>query len=159
MDIDELARTVQELKDINDLKRLKARYCHLVDSGSWDELEELWTEDAVCDYSFFGSFKGRDEIVNTFFRGQVGSISSFSAHMLHNPVIEVAGDQASASWYVTAHTTLQPLDQAIWMMGVYHDQYERLEGNWRISSLRVDFKYFTPFEEGWAKTPMWEMPS
>ncbi|MBT4518657.1 MAG: nuclear transport factor 2 family protein [Halieaceae bacterium] len=159
MDTDDLAATIQELKDINDLKQLKSRYCHLVDSGNWDELASLWTEDAECDYSFFGTFKGRDEIVNGFFRDQVGSVSSFNAHMLHNPLIEVDGDSASATWYVTAHTILQPFNKAMMMMGVYHDQYERIEGGWKISSLKVDFKYFTPFDEGWAKTPMWEMPS
>ena len=79
--------------------------------------------------------------------------------MIHNPIIEVDGDSASACWYVTAHTTLQPHNQAIWMMGLYHDRYKRIDGKWKISSLKVDFKYFSPFEEGWAKTPIWEIPS
>lgn len=159
MKIDELQATIQKLNDVNDLKQLKARYCHLVDSNDWDELETLWTEDAVCDYGFFGAFNGREDIINGFFRGLVANASSFSAHMIHNPIIEVDGDSASACWYVTAHTTLQPHSQAIWMMGLYHDQYKRIDGEWKISSLKVDFKYFTPFEEGWAKTPIWEMPS
>ncbi len=159
MELDELAATIQQLKDINDIKQLKSRYCHLVDAGNWDELETLWSEDAMCDYGFFGAYTGRAEIMNDFFRGQVASVSSFNAHMVHNPIIEVAGDCASACWYLTAHTTLRPHNQAVWVMGVYHDQYQRIGGDWKITSLKVDFKYFSPFEEGWAKTPMWEMPS
>jgi hypothetical protein len=157
--LDELQAAYQELKAIEDLRKLKARYCHLVDSANWDELDTLWTEDAECDYGFFGSYSGRAEIMNSFFRGLVAKASPFSAHMVHNPLIEVSGDTASACWYVTAHTTLAPHNQAIWMMGLYHDRYRRLDGQWKISELKVDFKYFTPFEEGWAKTPMWEIPS
>jgi len=49
---------LQELKDIEALKQLKARYCHLVDAADWDALDTLWTEDAVCDYGFFGRYEG-----------------------------------------------------------------------------------------------------
>ena len=56
--LDELQAAYRELKDIEDLRQLKARYCHLVDSAGWDELETLWTEDAECDYGFFGTFSG-----------------------------------------------------------------------------------------------------
>jgi hypothetical protein len=31
--------------------------------------------------------------------------------------------------------------------------------SWKIRSLEFEFRYFTPFEEGWARTPMWEIPS
>ena len=67
-ELEELKAAVDELRDIEALKSLKARYCHLVDAGRWDELAELWTEDATCDYGFFGCYHGRDEIVNKFFR-------------------------------------------------------------------------------------------
>lgn len=158
MSNDDLKATIQELKDIQDIKQLKSRYCHHVDTANWDELDKLWTEDALCDYAFFGSYKGREDIMGTFFRGLVANASSFNAHMLHNPVIEVDGDNALAKWYVTAHTTVQPLNQAVLMLGVYDDQYQRVDGIWKISSTKVEFKYFTPFEEGWAKTPFWEQP-
>ena len=111
-DTEELRAILQELRDIEAIKTLKARYCHLVDAGRWDQLAEVWTEDATCDYGFFGSYAGRDEIMNGFFRKLVASASSFNGHMVHNPLIEVRGDSASGTWYLTAHTTMQPANQA-----------------------------------------------
>ena len=150
---------LQNLTDIEALKQLKARYCHLVDAADWDALDTLWTEDAVCDYGFFGCYKGRTEIMDRFFRNLVSNAAPFSAHMVHNPLIEVQGDRASSCWYLTAQTTLQAQNQAIWVMGIYHDEHQRVGNDWKISSLKIDFKYYTPFEEGWAKTPMWEIPT
>lgn len=144
---------IARLIDIEAIKQLKARYCYLVDEAQWDELENLWTEDAVCDYGFFGRFQGRRAIMDDFFRGLVSSASTFNAHMLHNPVIEVENDGADAAWYFTAHTTVN--GRALWAMGKYRDRYARVQGEWKIAAIAVEFKYYTPFDEGWVKTPMW----
>jgi hypothetical protein len=152
---EELRAILNELRDIEAIKRLKATYCHLVDAGGWDELVELFTEDATCDYGFFGTYEGREQIVNKFFRELVSSATSFNAHMVHNPIIDVNGDTASAAWYLTAQTTIQPANQAVWVMGIYHDKFRRVGGAWRISSLTFDFKYYTRYEDGWAKMRMW----
>jgi ketosteroid isomerase-like protein len=153
---EDLRALLNELRDIEAIKRLKARYCHLVDAGRWDELAECFTEDAVCDYGFFGRYEGRDQIVNKFFRELVSSASSFNAHMVHNPIIDVKGDTATGAWYLTAQTTIQPANQAVWVMGIYHDEFRRVAGQWKLSSLKFEFKYYTPYEDGWAKTRMWD---
>jgi hypothetical protein len=44
-------------------------------------------------------------------------------------------------------------------MGIYRDEFKRIDGSWKISAVRFEFHYFTPFDEGWAKTPVWEIPS
>ena len=152
---DELRAILTELRDIEAIKRLKARYCHFVDAGRWGDLARLFTEDAVCDYGFFGLYKGREEIVNKFFGELVSSASSFNAHMVHNPIIDLHGDTASGAWYLTAHTTIQPTNQAVLVMGIYRDEFKRVDGKWKFTAVRFEFKYYTPYEDGWAKTPMW----
>lgn len=144
---------ITRLVDIEAIKQMKARYCFYIDAGQWDELDKLWTEDAVCDYGFFGSFSGRRAIMDNFFRGLVANASTFNAHMLHNPVIDVKNDTADGSWYVTAHTTVN--NRALWAMGKYTDKYVKIQGDWKIAALAVEFKYYTPFEDGWVKTPIW----
>ncbi len=158
-DTRDLRALVNELRDIEAIKRLKATYCHLIDAGRWDALGKLFTEDARCDYGFFGIYHGRDQIVNEFFRGLVSSAASFNAHMVHNPIIDVRGDGASGAWYLTAQTTIQPANQAVWVMGLYHDEFRRVGGLWKLASLQFEFKYYTPYEQGWAKTPMWDPKS
>ena len=74
-------------------------------------------------------------------------------------VISIDGDTARGNWYLTAQTVIQPYNQAVWAMGVYEDVFRRIGGEWKIASLKVEFRYYTPFEEGWAKTPMWTIPS
>ena len=157
-ELEELKAALDELRDIEALKNLKARYCHLVDARQWNELAELFTEDATCDYGFFGVYNGRAEIMNKFFRELVESASSFMVHMVHNPLIEVRGGTASGTWYLTAQTTTQPVNQAMWVMGIYRDQFKRIDQQWKLSSLKFEFKYYAPYEDGWAKTPMWEIP-
>ena len=153
--MDDQKAIVNELWDIEALKRLKAMYCHCVDGGRWDELAALFTEDATCDYGFFGSYQGRDQIVGTFFKGLVSNASSFNAHMIHNPIIDVRGDTASGVWYLTAQTTIQPANQAMWVTGIYRDEFRRVAGEWKLSSLTFEFKYYTRYEDGWAKMRMW----
>lgn len=147
------AAALAELLDIEAIRQLKARYCYDVDEGNWDDLEGLWTDDAVCDYGFFGRYEGKSQIMDGFFRGLVSTAATFNAHMLHNPIIRIENDTAFASWYFTAQTTVK--DRAVWAMGKYSDRYARVAGEWKIASIAVQFKYYTPFDEGWAKTPMW----
>ncbi|MCB1677562.1 MAG: nuclear transport factor 2 family protein [Halioglobus sp.] len=155
-DIEDLEAMVRELRDTNAIHRLKASYCALVDSGDWDELETLWSEDAVCDYDFFGRFEGRAQIMQRFFRDQVSAISTFNAHMIHNGIIDVTGDTARGRWYLTAHTTAQPGDRAMWVHAIYDDAFARIGEQWKIAAIKVTFRYFTPFEQGWAKQPFWQ---
>ncbi|MCG3169893.1 MAG: hypothetical protein CALGDGBN_01423 [Pseudomonadales bacterium] len=150
---------IRLLLDIEAVKQLKHSYCRHVDAGDWDALERLWTEDARCDYGFFGCYEGRSGIMDGFFRTLVGPATSFNAHMVHNPIVEIEGDTARGSWYMTAQTVIQPHNQAVWAMGVYEDVFRRVDGEWRIASLQVGFRYYTPYEEGWAKTPMWQIPA
>lgn len=115
--LEQLSQTVNELRDIEALKQLKARYCHLLDARRWQDVGALFSADATCDYDFLGSFRGREEIIQKFLAPLDGWVS-FMAHMVHNPVIEVHGDAASGSWYLTAQTTLEPMQQALWVMGL-----------------------------------------
>ncbi len=62
---DDLRATLNELRVIEAIKRLKAIYCRLVDGSRWDELAELFTEDAVCDYGFFGRYEGRRQTLES----------------------------------------------------------------------------------------------
>lgn len=152
------AAAVRLLLDIEAIKQLKHRYLRYVDAADWKALDRLWTEDAWCNYGFLGRFEGRQGIMDGFFRGLVSAASSFNAHMVHNPIVEIDGDSARGNWYMTAQTVIQPQNQAVWAMGVYEDTFRRVDGEWLIASLAVEFRYYTPYEDGWAKTRMWQIP-
>ncbi len=155
-EIEQLRKALEELRDVQAIVTLQSRYCHLVDGRRWSELAELFTEDACCDYGFFGAYEGREEIVQKFFAELVGSVTSFMAHMIHNPVVEVDGDRARGLFYLTAQTTVEPVHRALWVMGRYRNEFRRVGGAWKIARLEFEFWYYSPYEDGWAKTRMWD---
>lgn len=57
------------------------------------------------------------------------------------------GDAASGAWYPTALTVIELHYQAIWAMSICRDEFRRIEGNWKIASLNVEFKHHTMFED------------
>jgi hypothetical protein len=133
-----------KLLDIEDIKRLRILYSHLLDSNDLDRLVTLFTEDAVCDFGF-GRWNGRDELrcnlskVHTQYdTNHTGSYPYM--HTVTNHWIELTGpDSAEGRCYlicwVTARTDVNPL----LLLAVYADGYRKGEGVWRIDRSRIDY--------------------
>ena len=157
MGMAELEARIRVLEDIEEIRKLKATYCRLCDAGLGDvairdELVSHFTQDARVDFGLGESstFEGREGL--EVFLGQVvpGAVS-FCMHMVHNPCIEVTGDRASGEWYFEAPTTDATSGRAQWMAGTYFERYARIGGAWKIASIRVAWKYISPYDEGWAR--------
>ena len=90
-----LEQQVAKLTAIEDIKRMKARYCHYADHGyDPDGLASLFIEDAIWDGGAFGLYEGR-EAIRAFFAGIKDDIV-FAIHPVMNPIITVDGDKANA---------------------------------------------------------------
>jgi ketosteroid isomerase-like protein len=152
--LEELERRVRVLEDVEAIKQLKARYCDRCDDGPYDAegVAQLFTEDAVWEGEGFGRFVGRDAIRDFFRTGR--SVFSFTIHQATNPIIEVDGDRASGRWYLLQPSTMVEGNRAIWLASHYEDEYRREGGSWLISHLKTTTRFFTPYEDGWAKTPL-----
>jgi hypothetical protein len=86
------------------------------------------------------------------FLGKIVPVAvSFCMHMAHNPVIEMNGDTATGEWYYEVPATDASSNRAQWMAGTYFEQYLRREGEWKFASIRTEWKYISPHDEGWAK--------
>lgn len=153
----ELEARLQVIEDTEAIKNLKATYCYLVDAGvagdasKLDELVDLFTEDARCEYGDYATLEGK-EAVGQFFKELIPSVLSYSAHMVHNPIIEVDGDSAKGKWYFEAPCTFTAANRATWAQGKYIEEYVKVDGIWKWKSLKVVFDYFTSFDEGWVIT-------
>jgi len=156
---DDQLRTLVEIEAI---KQLKASYCYLVDAGSAgdsakiDELLELFTEDAKGDYGPMGTYEGK-EALTKLFKEASPEVMPFSAHMVHNPIINVDEESATGWWYFEISCTIKPLNKAVWIQGKYEDEYVKVEGKWKFKSIKATINYFTPFDEGWVKTKFLQM--
>ena len=67
MSLESLEKRLQVLEDIEEIKKLKHRYCALCDANyDADALAELFTEDAVWDGQERGRNEGREAIRGFF---------------------------------------------------------------------------------------------
>ncbi|WP_031464438.1 nuclear transport factor 2 family protein [Sciscionella sediminilitoris] len=139
-----LEERVRRLEDLDEIRRLDATYCRLLDSGDWDGLVALFAPD--------GEFRGLDRVrghgeLRRFFGALAeGGLSAFWHHVT-NLEITVDGDRAqvrSALWQPCVQDGVPHV-----AAGSYHDHLVRIAGQWRYASKQVAFDYFTPLAQGW----------
>ena len=154
----ELMQRIQRLEDMEAIQKLKARYCYLADEAygnpaKWEDLVECFVEDAWLDFGDHGFYKGKAE-VRRFFTEVTHSFLSYAAHMVSNPIVEVDGDSAKGTWYFDCPATDRKSGTALWAQGRYEDTFVRVRGRWMWKSITARFDFISPFDQGWAKTPM-----
>ena len=135
---------VEQLFALEAIRRLKARYCRLVDTKQWGPLEQLFIPDAKLDG--FGSVPdGTDPA--TFVAGIAARLEqAVTIHHVQAPEIELTGPaSARGVWsmmdYVDFQATGAPADVTSgrgWIgWGYYEEEYVRLEDTWRFSYMRL----------------------
>jgi len=138
---------LQKLDAVEELKKVKARYFRFVDTKQWNELKELFTEDAAFDgvSGGMGEISGRDDFVA---KAEAGLLNCVSVHHGHCPEIELTSEtSATAIWPMEdmlrwAEDSGSPVRE-LHGMGHYHDTFRKVGGVWKIASwkltrLRVD---------------------
>jgi len=111
---------------------LKARYCRLLDTKDWVGWQALFTEDFVLDTT--GSGGPRIEGAAAAVTAVRGSIDhAITTHHVHNPEIEVEGDEAHGIWAMQDRN-IWPNGRKLLGFGHYHERYRRgADGAWRIA--------------------------
>ncbi len=153
-----LEARIRGLEDIEALKQLKARYAAYCDDDyDADGLAPLFTEDAIWDGGVMGRYEGR-EAIREFFSSADRAVS-FAIHHVTNPILELDGERATGRWYLWQPCTFAQTDQALWMAGRYEDVYRREEDVWRFEQVTVLLRMLSPYEAGWARTRLIELPA
>ena len=131
------------LLEIEAIKQLKARYCRFLDTKDWQAWRGIFADDFHSDTSPSGGkvIDGADEFV-AFVRKNLNTQPT--VHQVHAPEIELTSPTtASGIWALNDIVRLAPgLNLDGW--GHYHETYEKIDGQWRITSstltrLRTDF--------------------
>jgi hypothetical protein len=154
-----MQRTIEErlqiLEDREEIIRLKARYVNLNDGG-WtgpthsnpQAVAEMFVEDGIWDgRPTTGYAVGRQAIKELFDAFQ---IVPFIVHYVTNPIIEIDGDRAKGHWHALVTMTM-PDRQALWNLGLYHEEYIRTVEGWKFKTLRFETAAISPYELGWGK--------
>ena len=131
---------LERLEAIQAILHVKHRYGELVDrlSGRLDRsdleaLGELFIEDAFVDFVSV-QLVGRQAILDLY-GGAMQKNFSWVWHSFHSPVIEVAGDRASARWTLQGMTIGHDSPTPTTVYGRYSDELVRTSKGWRISRM------------------------
>jgi ketosteroid isomerase-like protein len=152
MTLEEMEARLTRIEDIEAIKQLGNSYAYFVDSGDWQGMVSLFTEDCFYD-SGIGKYEGKAGITK-FFRDDLPPAFSFTAHMVHNPTIKVNGNRATGQWYSQVSASHTPTKRALWILGQYNAECAKLGGKWKFKTFISKILYATPFDEGWVKTQM-----
>jgi hypothetical protein len=140
---------IQELLDFEDIRRVKADYCHWSDRGypgagdNPAEVAALFAADG-----WWGDTNGRDAIVSLFERFQ--RELPFALHMAFNARITIAGDHAAGQWTGVIPAT-NSAGEALSIAGRYDDEFTCAGGVWLIARLRFTPAFHAPYAQGWAR--------
>ena len=146
-DLSDLEKRIRIMEDIEAIKKLKAKYFRCVDKKLWDEMEEIWIEDAVADYGMgIEVLQGRKEILE-FLKKNLGRDSMISVHQGHNPEIEITSDtSARGVWVLNDGLIIQTIARLNgWRY--YEDEYVKVNGEWKKKNTRI-----TNILEEWTQT-------
>jgi hypothetical protein len=135
---------VDRLESIEEIKRLKTRYCRYLDGKAWSMLPSLFDE-AVRFEGFVAAPKGADG--PTFVEGLTRRMQdAVTFHQVFMPDIVFRGDDlARVVWSMTDYVQWP---QAIGLYGdpeavgfrgygYYEEEYRRGPNGWRISFMRL----------------------
>ena len=123
----------QNFADHLEIQSVINLYASALDKQQWSALEVVFTEDAVADFVGIGACEGRQAITDLV--TSVLTQCAATQHLLGNISIQVSGDRATATCYLSAmHTGLGDYASDIFTVwGEYADQLIRTPEGWRIA--------------------------
>ena len=133
--------TIDELLAIEEIRALRALWGHLYDGREVDKLADLFTEDAVCEFSekYGGHWIGRDAI-RANYQKYATPPAYPSLHAGTNHVVKVIGpNDATGRWYLLDFNVREGVEFPPAIMGVYDDVYRKVGGDWKIARARLHF--------------------
>ena len=133
----------QELSDRAEIQDLLVNYIEAIDSRNWDDLDNIFTPDAVIDYTEAGGAKGSLPEIKLYLDKALAQFSGFQ-HMLGLPQIKINGETATART-ICFNPIVMDKDGAphIFFVGLWYcDNLKRTEQGWRISNRREEVSYF-----------------
>lgn len=147
-----LTERVERLESIEEIKVLKARYFRYVDEKRWDDLAKLFTDPAQFRFPGLGAFDDLHEGIAAV-RGALDQATT--VHHGHTPEIVVeSANRATGIWamhdYVIWPDAADKIDypdefqKGLRGYGHYHEEYRRIDGEWRIKSLALTRLHLEP---------------
>ena len=133
--------------DITQIKQTLAAYCHLVDRGEMAAVADLFAENAVLAPKYDGDYEvnGRAAIKGwyDYYEENFKSGVRHLKHLIHSISIEVDGESATGSCYLTAHLISKADGIAYQAQGTYVDKFIKTDGQWLFKRREIYVEFLT----------------
>jgi len=158
-----LEAKLREVDDIQEIEKLQRIYGYYLDNGLMQDVADLFSDDAESvEVANRGVFLGK-EGARRFFQqaqGQPAPAWNMGRHLQLQGVIHVCqdGKTAKGRWQclfmsVTNFGARDMPPKAAWGYGVYENTYIKENGKWLFKKLHFNRFFYTPYEDGWLRTP------
>ena len=153
----ELENKVRELYDREAVRDLRYRYHEYVNEGKFKQIPDLFTADGVLDFAHLGKATGREQLLRFFgaLEQPASGVPSdqpritWVKQFIHNHTIHLNGDGGNGFAYLEAKPIYN--GEAFLVAARYDDEYVRVNGEWKFSSMTLVPYFMVPLKEGWAQ--------
>jgi hypothetical protein len=129
-------KSQQELSDRLEIQDLITAYSYAVDFHQWDDLDDIFTNDAELDFTATGGEKGQLPAIKLFFDRALNLFDGHQ-HLVATSKIELDGDTATGitlchnpMWMTSSDGKPVQIFIGLW----YRDTFLRTDAGWRIRS-------------------------
>ena len=150
--LEESGRALGAVEDRASIENVQTAYGYYLATQLWDELTALFAEDGTIEIALRGVYVGRPAVRrNLNLYGHAGLDEGvLHNHMQFQMVIHVAGDGRSARLRSRAFSMMGGFGRsAMWMGGVYENEFVKVGDRWMFLHDQVINTYFTAYETGW----------
>jgi hypothetical protein len=153
--LDQLEIQVVRAEDVRSIRKLQRAYGYYADRGLWNELADLFADDAVANYpsgGFDGNASIRAMFVQNLGQGKQGLAEGrIYNHTILQPVVDLAPDGSTATgrWRVLGMLGRFP-GSATWADSLYRFDYVKRNGQWKIKELTAYAGSGGGYADGWV---------
>jgi len=137
-----LERELSRLQAIEEIRQLKARYLNACDRQDPEAVRQCFAEgEVVIDMSYFGQCSNRDEFVDGIFVPRGCHEHVLDMHHCANPEIDILDDGRARGVWSLNYRNINTQELTVTLMSaLYHDQYSRIDGQWKVSHSRTEYR-------------------
>ncbi|WP_298670606.1 nuclear transport factor 2 family protein [uncultured Sphingomonas sp.] len=152
-----LETRVERLEDRAAIENLTRAYGYYVDKQIWNEIADLFSDNARVEIAGRGVYRGKEGVRRLFLQsmggGQIGlRPGGLFNHMILQGVTDIAPDGKTAKGRWRAFVQIgQHKMFGIWSEGTYENQYVKENGVWKFSDMHFYATFYAPYEQGWAQ--------
>ena len=124
--------SLQEISDRLEIQDLLIAYSHAIDLRNWDELDDVFTPDAVIDYTEMGGPRGTLDSIKAYLAETLSRFPSYQ-HLVATTKIVFDGDRAEGRTVCHNPMVLDDKERVMWCGLWYRDRFVRTPAGWRIA--------------------------